>query len=369
MKKKLVIFTSTDYAYKWYIAGWIEFFSEKYSITVIADFDNGLPCSNNVDFLSFPVKRKLSIGDVSLYVELFKVLSHLNSSCEKVILVSVMPKAWLLSSILKPFFNNMYFVPFFTGLYSNSFRNNSFKYRLFSFVEAMVSRLSDCTIFDSPSQLITFKEKNPHLSYKLNSTFSLGGLDVAQFPSIKYKVLSDSPVVAHIGRLCRRKGTDHFITLCSFLDKKGSFCFYLRGPIEDDCCDLEYSKLANSLIQSSISSDFNRFSDPLHHLSEVDFLVMPSQWEGFGIMAAQAILSGVVVVGYRVDGLVDCVLDSYGGFLVEDGEIEDLGNVILNLTSDISAFNAVRFKGYKRLVGLIDRSCFNRNLDRILSSV
>ena len=44
-----------------------------------------------------------------------------------------------------------------------------------------------------------------------------------------------------------------------------------------------------------------------------DLLVMPSRWEGFGLAAAEAMAAGLPVVGTRIPGLCDVVVDAVAG--------------------------------------------------------
>jgi glycosyltransferase involved in cell wall biosynthesis len=55
-------------------------------------------------------------------------------------------------------------------------------------------------------------------------------------------------------------------------------------------------------------------------LAQHDVLLMPSQAEGFGLAAAEAIAAGRWVVATAVGGLVDVVSDGVNGTLVRDGD-------------------------------------------------
>jgi len=62
--------------------------------------------------------------------------------------------------------------------------------------------------------------------------------------------------------------------------------------------------------------------------------VICSEKEGFGISVIEANALGTPAVGYRVSGLVDSIKDGYNGLLVEDGNIEELAKVLVNLLKD-----------------------------------
>jgi len=57
-------------------------------------------------------------------------------------------------------------------------------------------------------------------------------------------------------------------------------------------------------------------------------VVIPSREEGLGLVAVEAQLCGAPVIGYRSGGLPDVIDPSYGGVLVEPGDIAQLASAI-----------------------------------------
>ncbi len=55
-----------------------------------------------------------------------------------------------------------------------------------------------------------------------------------------------------------------------------------------------------------------------------DVLVVPSRWEGFGLIAVEAMRAGLAVMATRVGGLPEIIEDESCGVLVEPGSAEDI---------------------------------------------
>lgn len=69
-------------------------------------------------------------------------------------------------------------------------------------------------------------------------------------------------------------------------------------------------------------------------LSECSFVVMPSRFEGWGIVAVEAGACGKAVIGFDVDGLSDSIRDGDTGLLVEPGSVEALATAMSKLLED-----------------------------------
>jgi glycosyltransferase involved in cell wall biosynthesis len=69
-------------------------------------------------------------------------------------------------------------------------------------------------------------------------------------------------------------------------------------------------------------------------LAACDVLVAPSRWEGFGLMAAEAMAAGVSVVATRVPGLSELIEEGASGLLVNSEDLPGLVAAIERLLGD-----------------------------------
>ena len=81
-------------------------------------------------------------------------------------------------------------------------------------------------------------------------------------------------------------------------------------------------------------------------LAQADALVIPSRWEGFGLIAVEAMASGVPVIASRVDGLAEVVGES--GVLVPPEDPAALAAAIAALLSDPDQQARLRAAGLQR---------------------
>jgi glycosyltransferase involved in cell wall biosynthesis len=78
--------------------------------------------------------------------------------------------------------------------------------------------------------------------------------------------------------------------------------------------------------------------------------VVPSLWEGFGYVCAEAMACGVPVIASRVGGLAEIVKDRESGRLVEPGNATDLARAIVELLGDAQLCERLGLAARKRIV-------------------
>jgi len=84
-------------------------------------------------------------------------------------------------------------------------------------------------------------------------------------------------------------------------------------------------------------------------LSACEVVVIPSRWEGFGMVALEAMAAGRPIVASRVDALEEVVVDGETGVLVPAGEPHALADAVGALLSDPERAAALGRAGRRRL--------------------
>ena len=69
-------------------------------------------------------------------------------------------------------------------------------------------------------------------------------------------------------------------------------------------------------------------------MASADVLVLPSYREGFGSVIIEAAACAIPTVAYRIDGVIDAVVEERTGVLVEVGNIEALAAAMLDVSRD-----------------------------------
>jgi glycosyltransferase involved in cell wall biosynthesis len=116
---------------------------------------------------------------------------------------------------------------------------------------------------------------------------------------------------------------------------------YLRADLEKLASDLG---LEEEIVFLGQRGDLARL------LAAMDIFVLPSSWEGFGIVLAEAMYVGVPVITTRNGGgCAEVVAEGDGGLLVDYGNQSELADAVVRLASDACLRRALGAKGRARV--------------------
>lgn len=167
-------------------------------------------------------------------------------------------------------------------------------------------------------------------------------------------------VLGSVGRLSYQKGYPYLLRAFSklwseFQSRGRQLTLVLVGEGED-------RKLLESLAQelgiANAVHFLGRREDIPRVLRGMDLFVMPSIYEGFGLVVVEAMASKVPVLATQVDSLPELIEDGETGFLVEPENTEPLAERILSVLLDpqlrdrvvSQAFDRVEHFDEKRMV-------------------
>jgi glycosyltransferase involved in cell wall biosynthesis len=139
--------------------------------------------------------------------------------------------------------------------------------------------------------------------------------------------LASSKVILTVGRLAsaeRYKGFDQVIELMPQLLMRFPTLKYLIVGEGDDRARLEAKAEALGVSDKVVFAGRISETEKVAHYNLADAYVMPSTGEGFGIVLIEAAACGVPVVGSRVDGSREALLDGRLGRLVDPGNSHEL---------------------------------------------
>ena len=178
------------------------------------------------------------------------------------------------------------------------------------------------------------------------------GIDIDKFTNIKekrnkfkikYSIPDENLVLITVGRLVRRKGVAWFIENVMNDFKGKNITYLIAGDGED-------KSLINSLIDKHGLNDevklLGRISDD--DLNELyinsDVFVMPNivvenDMEGFGIVAIESSLAGLIVIASGIEGIKDAVINMKNGILVESENAQDYIKTIYDILNNREKYN------------------------------
>lgn len=146
------------------------------------------------------------------------------------------------------------------------------------------------------------------------------GLEIDKFLVAARPPHSDQIIFGSVGRLTEQKNYSLLLNALAALKDYNWECRLvgegeLRPALERQIQDLGLTTRVKLL---GLQADIRGF------LSGLDVFVLPSLWEGLGIVLLEAGLAGLPVVASRVDGISEIITDGATGLLFESNNQEDL---------------------------------------------
>ena len=132
--------------------------------------------------------------------------------------------------------------------------------------------------------------------------------------------------VLFVGRFDRQKGTDILLAALEQL-QDSAFCYLVGERVLGDGAQQELppNTRATGWLSPNEIEVFYR---------SADVVVVPSRWEGFGLIAAEAMRAGLPVIASRVGGLVEIVEDGVTGVLVPAEDVSALVTALRDISDD-----------------------------------
>lgn len=177
------------------------------------------------------------------------------------------------------------------------------------------------------------------------------GVDVQKF-FIKPRALT-SPgkiILGSVGRLTEQKNFSFLIkALANFKDKNFECLIAGEGELRKDLqTQIDSLELGQKIKLVGLQKDIPVF------LQQLDVFILPSLWEGLGIVALEAGLTGLPVLAARVDGLKEIIKDEATGWLFDPQDEKDLA-AKLSYVFDFNNREILKDRGRKLQVAVLER--------------
>lgn len=145
-----------------------------------------------------------------------------------------------------------------------------------------------------------------------------------------------------VGRLCPRKGINYLIEAIAIArEKLPGIKLYLAGEgALRDKLEQQVSLLgieSNVVFLGKVSDD-----ELVEWYNKVELFVLPTLFEGFGIVCLEALACGTPVITTRVPGVVDIIRDEPPNRLVPPEDPENMARAIRDFFSERAAHGPVR---------------------------
>lgn len=174
---------------------------------------------------------------------------------------------------------------------------------------------------------------------------------------------SSDIVLAIVGSISERKGHDRIFDIFPDLVKSNpNIKLWVVGDADENPKD-------QSFLQSLPNKDHPNITflgyrnDLSNVMNSIDILVVPSRFEGLGMVILEAMASKKVVVGSKCGGIPEVIQDGKTGYLFDGNSSAALKNILLNLSANDSLRQSMGAEGYNRAFKYFNR---NSQLNKVL---
>ena len=328
--EKSAFVSATNYAFKYFLAQYIDKLAEEYEITLISNDEYGVPeIRHNVNVHHLAMERKPKIvTDLMCLLKLVLYMRRIKFD----VIYTISPKGGLIGIVAGWLSGVPNRIHFFTGqVWVTQVGIRRFIYRM---TDKIIAKRSTGTLIDSPSQLEFLEAENvikPGAGAVLGKG-SVSGVDILRFRRnedarkkvrIDLGISQDVSVLLFVGRLNREKGVlDLANVFVDIVAKYPETILLFVGPDEGMKQHIENVFRSPDLTGSVFFVGETKTPELYYNASDV--LCLPSYREGFGSVVLEAACAGTPAVVSRIYGLSDTVVENETGLLHVPGNLTDM---------------------------------------------
>jgi glycosyltransferase involved in cell wall biosynthesis len=171
---------------------------------------------------------------------------------------------------------------------------------------------------------------------------------------------AEGPIVGAVGRLVHQKGFDLLIRALESLPAEATCVLVGDGP---ERASLE--ELASRLGLRDRLIVTGWAERPRDYLPSFDVVALPSRFEGFPLVAVEAMLARRPLVVSRVESLPEAVENGTTGLLVPPDDVEALAGALTELLSDPDRREAMGERGRARALARFTSTAMARSYEAV----
>lgn len=195
------------------------------------------------------------------------------------------------------------------------------KKKIYAIIERILSIPTDKII-----NISKFEQKEA-IKYGLNENKMLmiynGVKDKKNFSMINVNFDEKKINLLFVGRLDRQKGLDIFLKVYNKYDFKNIHLYVIGKSVLDNTIPMSTGKI------TYLGWVDNKDIDAYYQAC--DAVIMPSRWEGFGLVAIEAMRNSKAVIVSNRGALPELIQDNINGYVFDINIDNDLENILLKL--------------------------------------
>jgi glycosyltransferase involved in cell wall biosynthesis len=180
-----------------------------------------------------------------------------------------------------------------------------------------------------------------------------------------YRKTDNEIVIGNLGRLEYEKNHQFLLRLSEELDLRRIRHKIIIGGTGRLEGELKEDAARRGVDQNILFCGF--VSNVKDLLVSCDVFVLPSLWEGFGYVLAEASLCKKPIIGFNVSGIPEVVVDQKTGFLIAD-DVQECADRIAMLKADTALQTAMGGAGFEHIVSTFDKTKIMPQIENYIAS-
>lgn len=326
MKKKILIFATSQLTIESFLLSHIQILKKKYDVVILTKFTSSKKFFiKGTKIYNINIDRKINIfNDLKnlIYILSFLKLHNFN------LVFTITPKAGLLGMIAAYLNNVPVRIHIFTGQVWSG--KKYFSRFILKYFDRLIANLSTETLCDSLAQKKFLIKNYFSKKIKVIRHGSVCGINTKKFTANitnkiklrkKFKIDKNEIIFLYVGRINKDKGIYNLIKVFKLLDKHNyKIKFFLIGMYEDEKLKLKIKKIKGMkhIKHTKNVSKYYQFAD---------VFITSSYREGFGISVAEAMSSNLPIIGTSIYGLKDLLKNQKNSLT---HKVDDIDKLFLN---------------------------------------
>lgn len=341
MKSSLVFIATTPFAVNAFLRTHLRALADNHDVTLCVNtlaYPLVDEIARSVRVRHIDIARKISPWqDLRALFQLVRCFREIQPSTVH----SITPKAGLVSMLAGWLAQVPWRFHTFTGQVWAT--KSGFRRTLLKGIDRIIALLASRVFADSASQCRFLEDEGVVRpgGVSMLGQGSVAGVDLARFHPdsatraalrAEISVAESVPVFLFVGRLVRDKGVFDLIKAFAKLNARhGKWELWMVGPDEES---LQSTLRAEGERLGTRIRWFGPTPSPERYMAAADVFALPSYREGFGSVIIEAAACGIPTIAYRIDGVVDAIVEGSTGYLVEKGDVSAFAEVMEQLGSD-----------------------------------
>ncbi len=179
------------------------------------------------------------------------------------------------------------------------------------------------------------------------------GIDTSRVPEVTHHEDKNPLILLTLGRLEYQKNQQFLIPLAAELKKRNLAFKMLIGGEGSLRPKLEDAIQQHGLTKEVVLSGF--VEKPLAYIAQASIFLLPSHWEGFGYVLAEAALCKKPIVAFKVSSNPELVLDGETGYLVNMDDLTAFADKVEELAKNRNLRHQMGERGYQHVYTHFDK--------------